>query len=47
MKNNRYTKRGTDWQPRRGKISRERPSRRWQDDIAKKDGATWNRKATD
>ena len=27
-----------------GKRSRERPSRRWQDDIAKKEGTTWNRK---
>ena len=26
--------------------SRRRPSRRWQDDTARKEGATWNRKAT-
>ena len=41
------TKRCTEWQPRRRKRSRERPSRRWQDDIARKEGTTWNRKATD
>ena len=27
--------------------SRGRPSRRWQDDITRKEGTTWNRKATD
>ena len=27
--------------------SRGRPSRRWQDDIARKEGTTWNRKARD
>ena len=47
MEVNRWTKRCTEWQPRRGKRSRERPSRRWQDDITRKDGTTWNRKATD
>ena len=46
MKDNRWTKRCTEWQPRRGKRSRGRPSRRWQDDTRKK-GTTWNRKATD
>ena len=35
------------WQPRRGKRSRGRPSRRWQDDITEKEGTTWIRKATD
>ena len=34
-------------QARRGKRSRGRPNRRWQDDITRKDGTTWNRKATD
>ena len=43
MKDNRWTKRYTEWQPRRGK----RSSRRWQDDIARKEGSTWNRKATE
>ena len=46
MKDNRWTKRCTEWQPRRGKRSRRRPSRRWQDDITGKERTTWNRKAT-
>ena len=47
MKDNRWTKRCTEWQPRRGKRSRGRPSRRWQDDITVREGTTWIRKATD
>ena len=47
MKDNRWTKRCTEWQPRRGKRSRGRPSRRCQDDITRKEGTTWIRKATD
>ena len=47
MKDNRWTKRCTEWRPRRGKRSRGRPSRRWQDNITRKEGTTWNRKATD
>ena len=47
MKDNRWTKRCTEWQPRRGERSRGRPSRRWQDDITEKEGTTWLRKATD
>ena len=47
LEDNRWTKRCTDWQPRRGKRSRGRPSRRWQDDITEKEGTTWIRKATD
>ena len=47
MKDNWWTKRCTEWQPRRGKRSRGRPCRRWQDDITRKEGPTWNRKATD
>ena len=35
MKDNRWTKRCTEWQPRRGKRPRRRPSRRWQDDYNK------------
>ena len=46
LKDNRWTKRCTEWQPRRGKRSRGRPSRRWQD-ITEKEGTTWIRKATD
>ena len=47
MEDSRWTKRFTEWQPRRGKRSRGRPSRRWQDDITRKEGTTWIRKATD
>ena len=47
LKDNRWTRRCTEWQPRRGKRSRGRPSRRWQDDITEKEGNTWIRKATD
>ena len=46
-KDNRWTKRCTERQPRRGKRSRGRPCIRWQDDITRKEGTTWNRKATD
>ena len=37
-KDNRWTKRCTEWQQRRGNRSRGRPSRRWQDDKARKEG---------
>ena len=47
MKDNRWTKRCTEWQPKRGKRWRGWPSRRWQDDIAEKEGTTWIREATD
>ena len=47
IRDNRCTKRYTEWQPRRGKRSRGRPSRRWQNDITRKEGTTWIRKATD
>ena len=47
LNDNRWTKRCTEWQPRRGKRSRGRPSRRWQDDITEKEGTTWIREATD
>ena len=47
LKDNGWTKRCTEWQPRRGKRLRGRPSRRWQDDITEKEGTTWIRKATD
>ena len=46
IKDNRWTKRCTEWQPRRGKRSRGRPSRRWQDDITEKEGTTWIREAS-
>ena len=45
MKDNRWTKRCTEWQPRRGKRSRGRLCRRWRDDITRKEGTTWIRKA--
>ena len=44
MKDNRWTKCCTEWQPRMGKRSRGRPSRRRQDDITEKEGTTWIRK---
>ena len=45
MKDNRWTKRFTEWQPRRRKRPRGRPSR-WQDaDITRKEGITWIRKS--
>ena len=47
MKDNRWTKRCIERQPRRGKRSRGRPSRRWQDDIARKGQTAWNRKTTE
>ena len=47
MKDNRWTKRYTEWQPRRGKRARRRPRRRWQDDITRKERTTRSRKATD
>ena len=46
IKDNRWNKRCTEWQPRIGKRSRGWPSRRWQDDITE-EGITWIRKATD
>ena len=42
LMDNGWTRRCTEWQPRRGKRSRGPPSRRWQDDIT-----SWIRKATD
>ena len=47
IKDNRWTKRCTEWQPRRVKRSRGRSCRRWQDDITRKERTTWNRKASD
>ena len=35
MKDNRWTKRFTEWQSRRRKRSRQRPSRRWQGDLTR------------
>ena len=47
MKDNRWTKRCKEQQPRRGKRSRGQPSRRRQDDITEKEGTIWTRKAKD
>ena len=47
LKDNRWSRRCTEWQPMRGKRSRGRPSIRWQDDITEKEGTTWIRKETD
>ena len=46
MKNNRWTKRCTEWQPRRGKRSRGRPRKKIKR-REKKEETTWNRKASD
>ena len=47
MKDNRWTIRCIEWQQGTGKRSRGQPSRRWQDDITRKEETTWNVKATD
>ena len=44
MHDNRWTKRGTEWQPREGRRNRGRPARRWRDDIEVTAGKTWMRK---
>jgi hypothetical protein len=44
---NRWTKRCTEWQPRKGKRSRGRPPTRWRDDITRTGGTTWMRTARD
>ncbi|GFN77097.1 protein sidekick-1 [Plakobranchus ocellatus] len=47
FKDNRWTLRVTEWQPRNGKRSRGRQARRWRDDIVKTRGNTWSRDARD
>ncbi|GFO46854.1 endonuclease-reverse transcriptase [Plakobranchus ocellatus] len=47
LKDNRWTLRVTDWQPRNGKRSRGRQARRWRDDIVKTKGNRWSRDARD
>ena len=47
MKDNRWTKRCTEWRPRRGKRNRGRPTKRWRDDIEATGGKLWARKAED
>ena len=47
MKDTRWTKRCTEWQPRRGKRSGGQPNRTWQYDITRKEGTTWIRRVID
>ncbi|GFN77359.1 endonuclease-reverse transcriptase [Plakobranchus ocellatus] len=47
LKDNRWTLRVTEWQPRNGKRSRGRQARIWRDDIVKMKGNTWSRDARD
>ena len=42
---NRWRKRLTDWTPRESKRDRRRSDRRWQDEIEKTAGATWQQLA--
>ncbi|GFO41883.1 endonuclease-reverse transcriptase [Plakobranchus ocellatus] len=46
-KDNRWTKRCTEWQPRSGRRDRRRPEARWMDDIRRAAGPQWQRKAQD
>ncbi|GFO17824.1 endonuclease-reverse transcriptase [Plakobranchus ocellatus] len=46
-KDNRWTKRCIEWQPRSGRRDRGRPEVRWMDDIRKAAGPQWQRKAQD
>ena len=45
VKDNSWTKWCTEWQPRRGKRSTGRPSRRGQEDIVKEKGTAWSKTA--
>ena len=44
---NRWTKRITEWQPRKGKRKRGRQKRRWRDDLTSYLGTEWARQARD
>ncbi|GFO10234.1 endonuclease-reverse transcriptase [Plakobranchus ocellatus] len=46
-KDNRWTKRCTEWQPRPGGRYRGRPEARWTDDVRKAAGPQWKRNAQD
>ncbi|GFO32770.1 endonuclease-reverse transcriptase [Plakobranchus ocellatus] len=46
-KDNRWTKRCTEWQPRAERRDRGRPKVRWMDDIRRAAGPQWQRKAQD
>jgi hypothetical protein len=43
MRDNRWTKRITDWCPYSNKRSKKRPDTRWRDEIEKFAGKTWQR----
>ena len=47
IKDNRWTKRLTEWQPRIGRRRRGRQKRRWRDEIEAGHGKTWTRTAQD
>ena len=44
-KDNRWTRRVTEWQPRTGKRSRGRQLTRWRDSIVREKGPLWHREA--
>ncbi|GFO05735.1 endonuclease-reverse transcriptase [Plakobranchus ocellatus] len=46
-KDNRWTKRCTEWQPKSERRDRGRPEARWMDDIRRAAGPQWQRKAYD
>ena len=46
-RNNRWTVKVTEWQPRDGKRKQGRQRTRWKDDIHYFSGVTWNRLAAD
>ncbi|GFO06737.1 endonuclease-reverse transcriptase [Plakobranchus ocellatus] len=46
-KDNGWTKRCTEWQPRSERRDRGRPEARWMDDIRRTAGPQWQRKAQD
>ncbi|GBP42023.1 hypothetical protein EVAR_95022_1 [Eumeta japonica] len=43
----KWSKRVTRWYPREGKRKRDRPQKRWDDDIRQVAGVIWNRVAQD
>ena len=47
MRDNRWTKRCTAWQPREGGRNRGRPARRWRGDVEVTAGKTWMIKTKD
>ena len=47
MKDNRWTRRITEWTPRNGSRAPGRPKTRWRDDIERRMGVTWMRNTED